>query len=375
MSQLIRSRKAMTTTPTTTATTPTEMDHKPVNPIDPVSPSTAKVTRVTNDRITIGYDERYRAAPTAEQHSALVHDIGHKAMPEEVKNTVHNHLSVTLEEGCPKEFEDQENSWVWLCSHFQESGYVKKAKTNKINREKKTLLHHSGSRPFSYRMEVQRKVYIKAFISNFKMGSKFPEINIFADVYVWSRDELTESLHSALQESAFQLPPDMPIEFVDPLEDVGFHILTETLDQTFDQGPRTYCRGMGNARRQESGTSSSSQLKGVVTALTQEVAGLSELRSYKTHMSLIVQALSSSRIHFLNFSAPPPSEPLHPEHTQQSDLSTSNPVPSPTPFQQQDYQAPSNDLPIDYASFFFLVFFSPAFFLNLLFVRTFLFIL
>ncbi|XP_070682987.1 uncharacterized protein [Malus domestica] len=59
-----------------------------------------KVTRVTNSRIAIEYDKRHWAAPTAEQHSALVHDIGHvvrtfclmwwkswKVMPEEVKNT------------------------------------------------------------------------------------------------------------------------------------------------------------------------------------------------------------------------------------------------------------------------------------------------
>ena len=38
---------------------------------------TAKVTRVTNSRISIGYDERHRAAPTAELHSSLAHDIGH----------------------------------------------------------------------------------------------------------------------------------------------------------------------------------------------------------------------------------------------------------------------------------------------------------
>ena len=69
---------------------------------------TAKVTRVTNGRIPIGYDERHRAAPTAEQHSALAHDIGHvvrtfcpmrwkswKAMPEETKNTMRNQLSIS----------------------------------------------------------------------------------------------------------------------------------------------------------------------------------------------------------------------------------------------------------------------------------------
>ncbi|BBN69269.1 hypothetical protein Prudu_862S000600 [Prunus dulcis] len=37
----------------------------------------AKVTRVTNSRINIGYDERHQAAPTAELHSSLTHDIGH----------------------------------------------------------------------------------------------------------------------------------------------------------------------------------------------------------------------------------------------------------------------------------------------------------
>ncbi|CAL2257695.1 unnamed protein product [Prunus armeniaca] len=38
---------------------------------------TAKVTRVTNSRISIGYDGRHRAASTAELHSSLAHDIGH----------------------------------------------------------------------------------------------------------------------------------------------------------------------------------------------------------------------------------------------------------------------------------------------------------
>nr|XP_028959479.1 uncharacterized protein LOC114825227 [Malus domestica] len=192
-----------------------------------------KVTWVSNGRIPIKYDG-HRAAPTAEQHSALAHNIGHvvrtfspmlwkswKVMPEETKITVRNQLSyynlehmdedkfayvnrffsehykqwksnlhqcfqefddpqVVLEEGCPKELEDRQDSWVWLCGHFSDSTYVKKAKANKINRENKTILHHSGSRPFSYRMESQRKE-----------GSKFPEIDIFADVYVQPGNELT----------------------------------------------------------------------------------------------------------------------------------------------------------------------------------------
>ncbi|TQE07272.1 hypothetical protein C1H46_007094 [Malus baccata] len=45
MSHLIRTRKAMTstpsltTTPTTAATAPAKMDHRPVNSVDPVGPS------------------------------------------------------------------------------------------------------------------------------------------------------------------------------------------------------------------------------------------------------------------------------------------------------------------------------------------------
>ncbi|CAN6718683.1 unnamed protein product [Malus baccata var. baccata] len=115
-----------------------------------------------------------------------------------------------------------------------------------------------------------------------KEGSKFLEIDVFADVYVRPRNELTESLHatmvensqSVLQVSASQLPSNMSIEPVDPLEDAGFHIITETLDQTFGRRPKTYCRGMGNARRRESRASSSLQSKGQVTALAQEVTGL-----------------------------------------------------------------------------------------------------
>ncbi|KAB2606185.1 hypothetical protein D8674_005902 [Pyrus ussuriensis x Pyrus communis] len=159
------SRKAMTitprpmTTPPTTATTATtKMDNRLVNLVDPVAKKNtrepcrqlkmAKVTRVTNDRISVGYDERHWAAPMTEQHSVLAHNIGHvvltfclmrwkswKAMQEKVKNIEHDHLlqwksdmlqyfemfddpQVAPEEGCPKVFEDREDSWVWLCGHF-----------------------------------------------------------------------------------------------------------------------------------------------------------------------------------------------------------------------------------------------------------------
>ncbi|CAL8083258.1 unnamed protein product [Prunus armeniaca] len=203
---------------------------------------TAKVTRVTNSRISIGYDERHRAAPTADLHSSLAHDIGHvvrthcpmqwkswKVMPDEIKMQVrdqlltnyhledineetlayvnrlfgerykqwksdlHHHFQafddpqVALQEGCPKELEGREDSWAWLCAHFQAPDYVNKAQVNKGNRKKKTLLHHSGSRPFSYRMDARRR-----------RGSKFPEIDVFGDVYVRPGNELAESLHVSI---------------------------------------------------------------------------------------------------------------------------------------------------------------------------------
>ncbi|KAB2617398.1 hypothetical protein D8674_013267 [Pyrus ussuriensis x Pyrus communis] len=165
-----------------------------------------KVTWVTNERITIGYDDGHQAASTAEQHSALAHDNGQvvqtycpmqwkswKVMPNKVRMKMRSYLStnynfddinddmlayvnrlfaerykqwksdlyqyfetfddlqVTLEEGCPKEFEDREEN-------------SKKVKANKINRGKKTLLHHSGSRPFSYRMEARRQSQLSLIV-------------------------------------------------------------------------------------------------------------------------------------------------------------------------------------------------------------------
>ncbi|BBG95607.1 Ankyrin repeat family protein, partial [Prunus dulcis] len=118
---------------------------------------TAKVTRVTNSRISIGYDERHRAAPTAESHSSLAHDIGH---------VVRTH--------CPMQWK----SWRVM--------------------------------PDEIKAEVHGQL---------SEGSKFLEIDVFGDVYVRPGNELAESLHTTmversqlvLQESASQLPPETPI--------------------------------------------------------------------------------------------------------------------------------------------------------------------
>ncbi|BBN67600.1 hypothetical protein Prudu_126S000300, partial [Prunus dulcis] len=217
---------------------------------------TAKVTRVTNSRISIGYDERHWATPTAELHSSLAHDIGHvvwthcpmqwkswRVMPDEIKVETNYNLEdldeesltyafddpqVALQEGCLKELEGREDSWEWLCAHFQAPEYVNKAQVNKGNRKKKTLLHLFE-------------------------GSKFPEIDVFGDVYVRPGNELAESLHTTmversqlvLQESASQLPPETPIESVAPPQDAGFQILTETLDQTLGRRPGHIVEGWG----------------------------------------------------------------------------------------------------------------------------------
>ncbi|CAL8114191.1 unnamed protein product [Prunus armeniaca] len=185
--------------------------------------------------------------------------------------------------------------------------------------KKKTLLHHSGSRPFSYRMDARCRG-----------GSKFPEIDVFGDVYVRPGNEFFESLHTTmversqlvLQESASQLPLKTPIESVDPPHDAGFQILTQTLDQTLVRRPGTYCRGMGNARQREPRPRSSSQANTQVTVLTSRVAEL------EGQMSVILQSFARSGIPIPNFGAST-SEPVHPEHPQHTtapaDAHTSEP--------------------------------------------------
>ncbi|CAL8167478.1 unnamed protein product [Prunus armeniaca] len=150
-------------------------------------------------------------------------------------------------------------------------------------------------------------------------GSKFPEMDVFGDVYVRPGNELAESLHTTmvemsqlvLQESASQLPPETSIESVDPPQDAGFQILTETLDHTFERRPGTYCRGMGNVRYRESRPRLSSQANSQVTVLTSRVAEL------EGQMSVILQSLARSGIPIPNFGAPT-SEPVHPEHPHQT---------------------------------------------------------
>ncbi|CAL9026890.1 unnamed protein product [Prunus brigantina] len=101
-----------------------------------------------------------------------------------------------------------------------------------------------------------------------------------------------------LQESVSQLPPETPIESVDPPQDAGFQILTETLDQTLGRRLGTYCRGMGNARQREPRPRPAAQ-------------------SSQSQMSVILEFLARSGIPIPQFHTST-SEPVHPEHPQQT---------------------------------------------------------
>ncbi|BBN67741.1 hypothetical protein Prudu_169S000500 [Prunus dulcis] len=172
-------------------------------------------------------------------------------------------------------------------------------------------------------------------------GSKFPEIDVFGDVYVRPGNELAESLHTTmversqlvLQESASQLPPETPIESVAPPQDAGFQILTETLDQTLGRRPGTYCRGMGNARRGNLDLVHR-RSQTVRTALTAQVAEL------QGQMSVILQSLAR-RLSIPQFRAST-SEPVTPSMP-------TRPLPGGTP---RPPSRTTGDDPVDFASLF-----------------------
>ncbi|KAL6283809.1 hypothetical protein ACE6H2_014738 [Prunus campanulata] len=135
---------------------------------------------------------------------------------------------------------------------------------------------------------------------------------------------MMEKSQLVLQESASQLPPDTPLDVVDPPPDAGFQILTETLDQSLGRRPGSYCRGMGNARRRDRAPPSS-QSDTEVIALKAEVAELktqmaTQMASYNTQMAQLIESISRSGIPLPpHFSSSSTSEPPQPEHAQTSE--------------------------------------------------------
>ncbi|XP_048421727.1 uncharacterized protein LOC103933683 isoform X1 [Pyrus x bretschneideri] len=219
--------------------------------------------RKTASKIKIVYDLRHRGAATSQQHSFIASSCG-----------------VVIRDNCPFQWE----SWEEIPEDTKElvrHELSKKSVAGQKARESKILLHHSGSKPFSYRLEERRQE-----------GSKFPEIDMFKDVYVRPGNETAEQFYdtmvekstAVLQEAASQLPPETSIEEVMVPEDVGFQIMTEVLDQNLGRHGQVV-RGMGKSRVRQTGASSSRSNTAEVDALMEEVTTLKgKLAMQEEHM-------------------------------------------------------------------------------------------
>ncbi|BBN68712.1 hypothetical protein Prudu_541S000500 [Prunus dulcis] len=233
---------------------------------------------------------------TAELHSSLAHDIGHvvrshcpmkwkswKVMPDEIKTEVRGQLSTNYNlEDLDDEslayvnrlFSERYKQWKSDLHHYFEAFddpqvALQEAKVNKGNRKKKTLLHQLGSRPFSYRMDARRQG-----------GSKFPEIDVFGDVYVRPGMSWPSPFIRRWERSQFVLqePPPNFLRYFDRVCGFSTGCWVSDLDGDIESDsrrrPGTYCQGMGNARRRKPRPRSSAQSNSQVTALTAQVATL-----------------------------------------------------------------------------------------------------
>ncbi|KAM1247282.1 hypothetical protein TB2_043388 [Malus domestica] len=316
--------------------------------------------RQNGSRIKIVYDPRHCGAATSQQHSGIATSCGvvirdncpfqrgsWAKIPEETRTLVRDRLSCVYDledispeamaylEGTlatrykqwknnfhtlfkqwndpeiarlhvPMELKDRPEDWEWLCKHFTDPKFVKKSIAGQKARESKTLLHHSGSKPFSYRLEARRE------------GSMFPEIDMFEEVYVRPNNETTKQLHATmvekrddvLHEATSQLPSETPIEDITLPEDVGFQIMTDVLDQNFGRRRGKVVRGMGKVRVRETGASSSRSKTVEVNALKEEVT---QLRAEGEQMKMAGLQISLPVPHL----APPStSDPSRPADTQ-----------------------------------------------------------
>ncbi|TQD77655.1 hypothetical protein C1H46_036816 [Malus baccata] len=144
----------------------------------------------------------------------------------------------------------------------------KNVKANKINREKKTLLHHSSSRPFSYRMEVwqQRSTSLQTFMFDPRMSWLSPFMSPSPSFFLRLR-------------SSLWIPPRMR----------GFRSLQTPWIRLSGGGRGRIVGGWGMPGGKNLESLFILAVEGEVTSLTAKVADLrTELASYKSHMSLIV---------------------------------------------------------------------------------------
>ncbi|KAB2615055.1 hypothetical protein D8674_021643 [Pyrus ussuriensis x Pyrus communis] len=218
----------------------------------------------------------------------------------------------------PSELKDRPEDWEWLCKHFTDPKFVKKSVAGQKARESKILLHHSGSKPFSYRLEERRQE-----------GSKFPEIDMFKDVYVRPGNETAEQFYSTavLQEAASQLPPETSIEEVMVPEDVGFQIMTEVLDQNLGrrhEHMREQMRAQGE-QMMEQMRAQSDQMREQMRAQDDQMkaqlrAQNEEVRTYAETVRDLVRAIQTAGLQVSlpvpHLDPPSTSAPLHPPDTQ-----------------------------------------------------------
>ncbi|BBG93387.1 hypothetical protein Prudu_001381 [Prunus dulcis] len=128
---------------------------------------------VTNSRINIRYDERHWAAPTAELHSSLAHDIGH-----------------VIQSHCPMQWKSWKTNYNLEDLDDESLAYVNRLFSERI---KPKSIRAIGRRRLFSIIRVPGPSPIGWMHGG--RGSKFPEIDVFGDVYVRSRNELAESLH------------------------------------------------------------------------------------------------------------------------------------------------------------------------------------
>ncbi|XP_070681704.1 uncharacterized protein [Malus domestica] len=173
-------------------------------------------------------------------------------------------------------------------------------------------------------------------------GSKFPEIDMFEDVYVRPGDANTEHLHrtAVIQEATSQLPPETPIEDVPVPEEAGFQILTDVLDQNLGRRHGKVVRGMGKARVREIGASSSRSNTAEVDSLKEQVTTLQgqlqvqgeqmreqiraqgeQQQAYAGQFRDLVRAIQTTGLQISlpivpDLATPSTFEPLHPTDTQ-----------------------------------------------------------
>ncbi|KAM1178628.1 hypothetical protein ACFX2G_018321 [Malus domestica] len=248
------------------------------------------------------------------------------------KSALHKHFQlwesseIARLQGCPLEYKERREDWKWLCTHFTDPKFVKSIAGKKA-RDSKTLLHHSGSKPFSYRVKAR-----------LEEGSKFPQIDLFKHVYVYPNNENSDHLYgdmvekstAILQEATSQLPPETPIEDVIVPKDADVQIVTEVLDQKFGCRHGKVVRCTGKAGVRETGASSFRLSTGEVNSLKEEVTTLrgqvaaqgDHIRAQDERMNMIVvQALAMSGLQISTMLAPnvaPPStsQPFRPNDTE-----------------------------------------------------------